>query len=520
MKIILLLVAIMLLVAGGAEARYSPGLEIATGESITLAEGHIKNASTDEYQNIETFGAIGDNSTDCTDAIEAAMAAGGKILIPPGTFRCKKFYLPAGTGDNIIIAGCGPASNLAADLGAGEFLINTNSTVGGIILRDFDIIPYGSDYDCGGIMLDNVTRGATIQNVRVYSLQRAYNLTDSIWSSVRLINCGAYLSPLGNSTGLFTDGGAAIFAVGLEVVGYAQGVYLNNTNLVSIVGGNIAGSPGYTMNESIVISSSNGITVEDVWIEEITTTKYGAGKGRAIEITDSYDVELNGIRFSAGCLYMHSGKGILRNSAFYENNGDAGYGKITVLNGGSLATENVRFDVGSYGHSVISTGNISASGDPDKPHGSTGRFYLPLLNSNLIWIGETNGGLVDITYDTSDYLTGNKSANVTTLVAYQGIYFNATNLPKNTPCTVTAMVKTGTADAQIYITNVAATDTSEDYTGPGQSVKNAGNNWRRISSTLKTTTGRIDARIISTAAAVFKVDSINVYAGVVDYAPY
>lgn len=65
MKIILLLMAVMLLMTG-ADARYSPGLEIAEGENITLDGGEIKNFQADGIVNVKAYGAVGDGSTDDT----------------------------------------------------------------------------------------------------------------------------------------------------------------------------------------------------------------------------------------------------------------------------------------------------------------------------------------------------------------------------------------------------------------------------------------------------------------------
>lgn len=90
MKIILLLITVMLLMVG-AEARYSPGLEIAENENITLDGGQIINFQTTGIYNIQTFGADGSDSTgdgqEIQDAINYTNSAGGGYLFaPPGTY--------------------------------------------------------------------------------------------------------------------------------------------------------------------------------------------------------------------------------------------------------------------------------------------------------------------------------------------------------------------------------------------------------------------------------------------------
>jgi len=68
MRIILLLIAVMLLIAG-AEARYSPGLEIASGENITFDGGYIHDlGNASEDQDAVTF-------SQSSEKTQASMAA-------------------------------------------------------------------------------------------------------------------------------------------------------------------------------------------------------------------------------------------------------------------------------------------------------------------------------------------------------------------------------------------------------------------------------------------------------------
>lgn len=90
MRIILLLMAVMLLMTG-ADARYSPGLEIAEGENITLDSGFIHEFQTPGIWNIIAYGAIPDDGTDDAEAIQntinaASAAGGGVVYFPPGRY--------------------------------------------------------------------------------------------------------------------------------------------------------------------------------------------------------------------------------------------------------------------------------------------------------------------------------------------------------------------------------------------------------------------------------------------------
>lgn len=530
MKIINLFyfVIFFVLMGGSGGADYG-SITLRAGENITLDGGQLWNY-TNRGIDSASLGAIGDGTADDTDALQDTIdyaASNNTRAFFTGTegsnFRITSpLILPSGTSDNIFIDGLSSHTNILVDLDDGEYAFTDNgSFVGGLVIKNLDIVPYGEKYNVCGINISSTVRGLEINNVRVFGLENGIKISGSIWAKTILNNVGCYLSPLNNSTGVIINGNA-VYCYGLEVVGYAQGVTWTGS-VGGIYGGVISGSPGYAMNESIVFDNAYDIAIHNIWIEEMNETKYGTGLARGIEITDSESIYLDGVHFAAGCLYIHNGTVHMSDSAFYQSNGAGGYGKITVLNGGSLVSENTYFDPASdasYSHSTICTGNISAYDGYDNRPGADGKFSDPTLYDDLIWFWETNGGLVDSSYDAIDFVTGNKSYNVTTSGAYQGIYFNATGLPRNLPCTVTALVKCNTPDANVYITALGSTSTSEDYTGPSQSIKNAGDNWRKISSTLKTTDGRIDAKIISTTNAVFKVDSINVYPGIVDYAPY
>jgi hypothetical protein len=90
MKIILLMIAVMLLMTG-ADARYSPGLEIAEGENITLDGGFINKFQGAGAYNPLAFGAIPNDGIDDAGAIQDAMDAasnsgGGIVFLPPGRY--------------------------------------------------------------------------------------------------------------------------------------------------------------------------------------------------------------------------------------------------------------------------------------------------------------------------------------------------------------------------------------------------------------------------------------------------
>src|SRR5690349_4050623 len=71
---------------------------------------------------IADFGATPDDSSDATDAIQAALlaGAGGRVLIPPGTFNIVPSR-PLKVPSNTTIAGVGPQSVLKVSSQTGDY---------------------------------------------------------------------------------------------------------------------------------------------------------------------------------------------------------------------------------------------------------------------------------------------------------------------------------------------------------------------------------------------------------------
>lgn len=157
---IFLLVALALLLAG-AEAKYSPGLEIASGSGITFSETGEPDAVMDWatvtgfFVYPEMFGAMGDNSTDDSVALQAMIdyaedngcvimlpfksyAFGTELDIPTGcTIRGVRGFGPwdgGFWGSRLRYTGTGRALNLTATSGytfqitLEDFILQGNGT--------------------------------------------------------------------------------------------------------------------------------------------------------------------------------------------------------------------------------------------------------------------------------------------------------------------------------------------------------------------------------------------------------
>jgi len=134
MRIILLLIAVMLLMTG-ADARYSPGLEIAEGENITLAGGWINDASMSIGAIPETYGAVGDGITDDTNALKWAIQNNSKtILIPGHEYKVSAPINPASWKGKTLI-GYGATIVLANDI-TPITISEENVTIEGVTIKE------------------------------------------------------------------------------------------------------------------------------------------------------------------------------------------------------------------------------------------------------------------------------------------------------------------------------------------------------------------------------------------------
>lgn len=90
MKLIAYIIALALLLTGGADALKSGSIEMRDDANITMDGGYILYANTESVKNLKAFGAMGDNSTNDTTAFNAAVAAmeeGDTLVVPSGNYK-------------------------------------------------------------------------------------------------------------------------------------------------------------------------------------------------------------------------------------------------------------------------------------------------------------------------------------------------------------------------------------------------------------------------------------------------
>jgi hypothetical protein len=108
-----------------------------------------------ETVSVKDFGAVGDGVTDDTDAIQAAIDAGGNIMLPVGTYKITSALTISGS--NLVISGYGATLHMVGNTGSFE------------------------EYDCYAIVFNGST--ATQENIVIEGLKfTGENNWGGIWS--------------------------------------------------------------------------------------------------------------------------------------------------------------------------------------------------------------------------------------------------------------------------------------------------------------------------------------------------
>jgi hypothetical protein len=137
-----------------------------TGDAYVLkADGSIVNLKSD-IVSIKDFGAVGDDSTDNTGAIQDAIDSltSGTVLVPKGTFQCGQIALKS----NVSIEGAGWGSILKLKNSGNNYLLaNTNGAqyIDNVAIRNLAI---------DGNKANNTSGGGIAMNGRNFELSGCY----------------------------------------------------------------------------------------------------------------------------------------------------------------------------------------------------------------------------------------------------------------------------------------------------------------------------------------------------------
>lgn len=215
------LVVVFVLMVGSGGADYGP-ITMREDANITLDGGHIINFSTDLYVNVKEFGAVGDNSTDATASVNAAIASGdGKsitVYFPDGRYNISTLVIPE--HGKVILQGSGWHGWYAID--GGSLLVHKSNTTNAAIVWNNTGGAEGDSYlvirDLGIIGDQTSTgHGIYIKNGYNYFIEHCM-VSGFVGANVYLDTCGLGVISQNriyyaknNST--WDVGGAAIYAL-------------------------------------------------------------------------------------------------------------------------------------------------------------------------------------------------------------------------------------------------------------------------------------------------------------------
>src|SRR5690606_4449551 len=106
------------------------------------------------------------------------------------------------------------------------------------------------------------------------------------------------------SIGLYIRGNV-VFATGLEIIGYRTGVDWGGS-VGNILGGNIAGSPGFLTDKAMILSVRQ-FHASNIYIERLSTPAGGVPQdSHAIDIEGGGVYSFEGIHFADGNLRVNA----------------------------------------------------------------------------------------------------------------------------------------------------------------------------------------------------------------------
>ena len=215
--------------SGGGGSSTLSGLTDTTIASPAKNQTLIYDGSTNKWRNIsqsvanvKDYGAVGDDSTDDTASIQAALDSlsggtydGGTVYFPAGIYRISSALLIDSADNAINLKGCSTHFPLGAD---GSLIRSTSTTANGIeILNSLSISIQNLRIDTSVTKTDGIAidcesttniQGITIDQVYINGFCKGINITGYSVSAVRNTEIRAQPNSANSTYGILVDKGS------------------------------------------------------------------------------------------------------------------------------------------------------------------------------------------------------------------------------------------------------------------------------------------------------------------------
>ena len=293
----------------------------------------------------------------------------------------------------------------------------------------------------------------------------------------------------------------------VDIIGGFQYGIFHAGRVFSIRDFNIAGTGTYLMSTAIYLNGSAVGQIETGWIEKLIDPG-DPGDQPAIYLDIAQAVSVNNVNVANGSIYIEDGIGNTINACQFGNNTGGirtvGFPDYSINASNQLATGG---DAIAF-YREPATGQISVTGYNNK---KPARGYLTQATSLMTTAPtRTNAGLVTLTADTSDFLTGTQSQLVTTTGTFQGVQFAFTGLIVGQIYTFTCFTKsTSSNDVVIVSTSVGARSGNYPQVNTGSQTS-----WQMLSIPVTADgSGNLTVRVRNNIVGSFKIDSAQLWLG-------
>lgn len=300
------------------------------------------NLSLTDIGTLCDWGGVGDGVTDNSSALDRAIKSGEPFLIPQGDFLFKSGSISLNGYDGFIY-GFGNKSKLILDIDDGDTLLISDDLVRRLTIENIicSSNPNSPVRNNGFIDIKQGLRGITLSNIWLDQVARGVKTGDKIWGKLAIENFHHhYFNQYAgdDSYGIKSVGGSnTVFAKNIEIIGSLNHGVILSGGVITLDSFNIAGSQGVDlMKNPLSILNSSTVKVTNGWIEEVDPNGLGIGHGKAIDITDSYNVEVDTVNIASGSIYVQNSDVDIERIAFAQHEAGIKHDKNSNVHVGKI----------------------------------------------------------------------------------------------------------------------------------------------------------------------------------------